>query len=340
MLGRELRHPTRTMSAIPESRLLKKLRPAERPVDARSIALFRLGEMCNNKCPMCSNSGRPEAYFIEEGALLERVAFLGSSGFTRVVLTGGEPTIHPSFWAVVGALGRAGIAWDINSNGRSFGDVAFARRARVEGLGRAIVSLHSHRLGPSMKISGVSERGHRETVSGIENLLAEDVWLMLNCVFSRENIDHIEEYVSYCIERFGTGYVLKLVFPSTTGKGGDWEAIQLTYAEAGPVAQRAAALARAAGLQVAFESFPNCVLNMPRARDTGRSGFGETHYLDDLAGDRVYPIDHIETELSVYGPQCASCQAIRRCPGVASAYAARVGTDELTPFLDATSRPR
>jgi MoaA/NifB/PqqE/SkfB family radical SAM enzyme len=328
------------MSAIPESRLLKKLRPAERAVDAQSLALFRLGEMCNNKCPMCSNSGRPEAFFIEEGPLLERVAFLASRGFARVVLTGGEPTIHPSFWTVVDALGRAGIAWDINTHGRSFADPEFARRAKAEGLGRAIVSLHSHRIGPSMKIFGVSERGHHETVGGIENLLAEGVWLMLNCVFSRENIDHIEEYVAFCIERFGTEYVLKLVFPSTTGKGGDWEAIHLTYAEAGPVARRARALARAAGLRVAFESFPNCVLDAPRARNTGRSGFGETHYLDDISGDRIYPIDHIESELSVYGPQCAGCQAVRRCGGVASTYAARVGTDELTPFLAGPAPPR
>ncbi|MEZ4265847.1 MAG: radical SAM protein [Myxococcota bacterium] len=328
------------MSAIPESRLLKKLRSADRPVDAQSIALFRLGEMCNNKCPMCSNSGRPEAFFIQEDALLERVAFLKRRGFSRVVLTGGEPTIHPSFWTVVDALGKAGIAWDINTHGRSFADRAFAARAQESGLGRAIVSLHSHRVEPSMVIFGVSERGHHETVEGIENLLAQGVWLMLNCVFSRENIDHIEEYVRFCVDRFGTGYVLKLVFPSTTGKGGDWEAIHLTYAEAGPVARRAAEVAREAGLRMAFESFPNCVLDQPRARNTGRSGFGETHYLDDISGDRIYPIDHIETELSVYGPQCAGCRAVRRCAGVASTYAARVGTDELVPYLTESGRSR
>lgn len=321
------------MSAVPESRLLKKLRPAERAVDASSVALFRLGEMCNNKCPMCSNTGRPAAFFIEEEELLRRVTFLQQQGFSRVVLTGGEPTIHPSFWRVVEALGRHAMAWDINTHGRSFADPEFARRAVREGLGRAIVSLHSHRVEPSMAIFGVSERGHHETVAGIEHLLAERVWLMLNCVLSSLNLDHIEEYVRFCVERFGTRYVLKLVFPSTTGKGGGWEPIHLTYAEAGPVARRARQIAREAGLPMVFESFPNCVLDAPKARNAGRSGFGETHYLEDIEGAQVFPIDHIETSLSVYGPQCSGCRALRRCPGVAETYASRVGTAELTPFL-------
>jgi MoaA/NifB/PqqE/SkfB family radical SAM enzyme len=320
------------MSAIPESRLLKKLRPAQRAVEADSVVLFRLGEMCNNKCPMCSNSGRPAAFFIEEAALMDRVAFVRDAGFKRVVLTGGEPTIHPSFWRVVEALNAAGIAWDINTHGRSFADREFALRARTQGLGRAIVSLHSHRVGPSMEIFGVAERGHHETVAGIEHLLEQGIWLMVNCVFSRVNIDHIEEFVGYCVERFGVDYVLKLVFPSTTGKGGEWPAIHLSYAEAGPVARRARDVARQAGLKVVFESFPNCVLDAPGARNAGRSGFGETHYLDDIDGDRFYPIDHIETELSVYGPQCARCRVVKRCAGISANYAARVGTDELTPY--------
>lgn len=191
-----------------------------------------------------------------------------------------------------------------------------------------------------MKSFGVSQRGHHETVAGIENLLAEDVRLMLNCVFSRENLDRIEECVGCCVDRFGTGDLLKLVFPSATGKGGGWEAIHLTYTEAGPVARRAHALARAAGLRVVFDPFPIRVLGTPRARYIGREGSGETHHLDDTTGDRIHPVDHIETELSVYGPRCATCQGTRRCAGVASTYAARAGTAELTPFLGAPPRPR
>ena len=96
---------------------MRKLRPAERPVDDESISLYRLAEACNNDCPMCSNSGRPEAWFTKTEGLLERVAFLHGQGFRRVVLTGGEPTIHPGFWDVVAALGAHGMTWDVNTMG-------------------------------------------------------------------------------------------------------------------------------------------------------------------------------------------------------------------------------
>ena len=107
---------------------MRKLRPSERAVNDRSISLFRLAEACNNDCPMCSNSGRPEAWFTAEEALLARVDFLARQGFRRVVLTGGEPTIHPAFWEVVEALRTRSMRWDINTHGRSFAAAGVAQR--------------------------------------------------------------------------------------------------------------------------------------------------------------------------------------------------------------------
>ena len=85
-------------------------------------------------------------------------------------------------------------------------------------------------------------------------------------------------------------------------------------------------------MRIFFESFPRCIIQDPDAVNLGRSAFGETHYLDDAGGDRVYAMRHIEAELSAFGPQCRACTAVRRCAGVSLAYAKRYGVDELTPF--------
>lgn len=311
---------------------MRKLRSAERPVDAKSISLFRLAEACNNDCPMCSNSGRPEAWFTATEALLKRVDFLAGLGFQRVVLTGGEPTIHPGFWDVVAALNAHAITWDVNTHGRSFSDPAFAARARAQGLERAIVSLHSHDVETSCLIFGCNERGHDETIQGIEGLLSENVWLMLNCVVTTHNAGHLTEYLRWCVERFGTGYTLKVAFPSTTGKGGEWEGLALRYADVMAEVMTMRAAAGELGLRVVFESFPSCVLADPTNQNISRSGFGETHYLDDVSGDRVYPIDHIEAALSAYPETCHSCRAITTCPGVSEGYMMRYGAGEFVPM--------
>lgn len=314
------------------TRLMRKRRPEFIPVDGESIALFRLGEQCNNACPMCSNSGRPEAFYQALDDLLGRADFLHESGVRRVVLTGGEPTIHPGFWAIVDRLNEYGMVWDINTHGRSFADNEFTEKAVTQGLKRAIVSLHSHIPEPSALISGCSLGGHWETVQGIKNLQGSSVWLMLNMVLNNHNQGTLCDYIEYCVSEFGTQCVLKIVFPSTAGKGGDWDAIQIRYEDFADEVLQGKSLAAELGVELAFENFPSCVLREAESTNVSRSGFGETHYLDDVSGRDLYSIRHIEAFFNVYPEFCRDCSAIKRCPGIAESYIRTHGADVLTPF--------
>jgi MoaA/NifB/PqqE/SkfB family radical SAM enzyme len=322
---------TRTQ-ASPVPRLLRRRTSPDLAVLPHSIALFRLGEQCNNKCPMCSNSGRPEAYYQSAALLVGRADFLHAQGMRRVVLTGGEPTIHPGFWDVVARLGEHGMAWDTNTNGRSFADPAFTARAVESGLLRAIVSLHSHEAEASQIVSGVSAKGHAEIVAGIDELLKSGVDLMVNCVLTKHSQGKLLDFLHWCHARWQGGFRVKIAFPSTAGKGGDWDGIQLRYEDVQGELQAARILAETQGWDVVFEDVPPCVLGDGSARDMSRSGFGETHYLDDVTGDRLYPIRHIEAELSVYAEGCRTCRVRSHCPGISETYARRAGTEALRPM--------
>ena len=313
-------------------RLMRRRTPPTLAVTPRSIALFRLGEACNNHCPMCSNSGRPEAWLTPQEELLKRVDWLASQGMKRVVVTGGEPTSHPAFWAVIQRLGERGLIWDINSNGRTFAQVGFADRAVDEGLQRAIISLHSHVAEASQEISGVTAKGHREIVAGIDALVGAGVPVMLNLVLTRLNHAHLLEYLQWTVARWGHEIELKVCFPTTIGRGGEWSGIDIRYSDVQETVRQFVAACEAINLTWHLESVPPCLIDDPRARNMGRSGFGETHYLDDITGDRLYPIAHIEAELGCFAETCRDCQAFERCPGVSEAYARRWGTAELTPL--------
>lgn len=315
-------------------RLFKKQIPESASVTANSAALFRFGEQCNYRCPMCSNTGEASLFFHPTEELLRRATFLHRCGFRRAVVTGGEATIHPGFWTVVEQLAADGMVWDINTHGRTFSKPLFARRAVDTGLERAIVSLHSFRPQTSAAIFGVSEEAHHGTVAGIERLVEAGVDLMLNCVLTRLTLNQLEEYLQTGYDRFGTVVAFKFVFPSTIGKGGQWEGIEtIRYSDVRENVARLQDLAAHLRVRVCFESFPNCILQNAEAANYGRSTFGESHYLDDATGDRVYAMRHIEAELSAFGEACRQCTALRRCPGVALRYAKRHGVAELTPFL-------
>jgi MoaA/NifB/PqqE/SkfB family radical SAM enzyme len=315
-------------------RLFKKTIPEAAPVTSSSTALFRFGEQCNNHCPMCSNTGAAALFFHSTAELLRRAAFLRTCGFRRVVVTGGEATIHPGFWTVVERLAAYSMTWDINTHGRTFCKPGFTQRAVDSGLKRAIVSLHSHAAATSAAIFGANEEAHLETVAGVDRLLEAGVDLMLNCVLTRLNLTELEEYLQWGYQRYGRQVAFKFVFPSTIGKGGQWAGIAaLRYSEVRETTQCLRALAAEMHLRICFESFPSCILQDPDAVNLGRSAFGETHYLDDATGDRVYAMRHIEAELSAFGEACRHCVAAHRCSGVPLAYAKQHGVDELTPFL-------
>jgi SAM-dependent methyltransferase len=320
----------------PRARLFKKKVPDDEPVTPHSAVLFRFGEQCNNDCPMCSNTGEAALFFHPTETLLRRAAFIHHSGFRRAVVTGGEPTIHPGFWTVVERLQADGFTWDINTHGRSFAKDGFARRAAERGLKRAIVSLHSLRPATSAAVFGTREDAHHETVAGIDRLLEADVEVTVNCVLTRLNLGELDEYLRVGHARFGERAAFKFVFPSTLGKGGAWTGIALRYGDVRERVQRLRSTARELGARVFFESFPNCILDAPDSVNLGRWSFGETHYLDDASGDRIYSMRHIEAELSAFGEVCRVCSALRSCPGVSRDYARRYGAGELVPF---TSRP-
>jgi hypothetical protein len=339
MQAEEPAQPLDASRCVPQ-RLFKKKIPDEAAITAKSAVLFRFGEQCNYRCPMCSNTGDPALFFHPADELLRRAAFLQSLGFRRVVVTGGEATIHPGFWAVVEQVAAYGMTWDANTHGRSFSKPGFARRAVDYGLRRAIVSLHSFQAPTSAAIFGTNEDAHHGTVAGVDRLLEAGVDVMLNCVLTRLNLSELEEYLQTGWQRFGGKVAFKFVFPSTIGKGGQWEGIAtLRYAEVRQTVGRLQALAAQKQLRIFFESFPNCILQEPDAANYGRSTFGETHYLDDATGDRVYSMRHIEAELSAFGEVCRQCVVVRRCPGVALEYAKQYGVEELSPFLPQAAAP-
>jgi MoaA/NifB/PqqE/SkfB family radical SAM enzyme/SAM-dependent methyltransferase len=314
-------------------RLFRKKVPDDEPITAQSAALFRFGEQCNNDCPMCSNTGEAALFFHPTETLLQRAAFLQRCGFRRAVVTGGEPTIHPGFWGVVEWLAAEGFTWDVNTHGRTFAKDGFASRAAQHGLNRAIVSLHSHRPATSAALFGTREDAHHETVAGIDRLVDADVEVTLNCVLTRLNLGELEDYLRVQHARLGERVAFKFVFPSTLGKGGPWAGIaSLRYGDVRETVQRLRSTALELQADVFFESFPNCILADPDAVNLGRWTFGETHYLDDATGDRVYSMRHIEADLSAFAEACRRCSALPHCPGVSRQYARRYGVDELVPF--------
>ena len=166
----------------------------------------------------------------------------------------------------------------------------------------------------------------------IAELLAAGVPVMINCVLTRLSLGTLADFVRGCAALWGPEVVVKLVFPSTAGKGGAWHGIDLRYAEVAADLRAAAAAASELGLELVYENVPPCAVGDRAARNVARSGFGETHYLEDLHGTELYAIDHIEAWFNAYAETCRLCSLRKDCPGVAESYLRAHGAAEFQPL--------
>lgn len=71
---------------------------------------------CNLNCLFCHRYGKIAQYY-DVSYLSQTIALLKSAGINDVILSGGEPLLHPHIFNILSSLQKEGISVDICSNG-------------------------------------------------------------------------------------------------------------------------------------------------------------------------------------------------------------------------------
>jgi len=261
----------------------------------------RLTRACNNRCRFCLDAHiigenlRPEEDIraeIEQGA---------AAGCQRLILSGGEPTIHPAFLSMIACGHRSGYAWiQTVSNGRMFAYREFAARAVEAGLREATFSMHGHTARLHDRLVGVPG-AFAQALSGMDNLRALGVVVNVDVVLCAPNIRHLPAILRFFIER-GVGE-FDLLWMVPFGRAWDNRAeLFCNPDDAAPVLQEAIRLARRRGVIVWTNRLPAQLLE----------GFEELiqdpHKLhDEVRGRRP------EFDAWLRGNQAMVCRQPERC---------------------------
>jgi len=132
------------------------------------LTLVEIADACNLACPVCYASSGPHRPEIRSLAEVERMldAVVANEGEPDVVqISGGEPTIHPDFFAILDAAKARPIRHlMLNTNGvRIAEDEAFAERLAAYQPGFEIyLQFDSLRREPLLKLRGADLRRVRE----------------------------------------------------------------------------------------------------------------------------------------------------------------------------------
>jgi len=292
--------------------------------------LVRTTSRCNQACPFCSAPlPQPEPSERSIVACAEAAAQVYPGAV--VTLTGGEPTLRRGFVAEVhGALEVPDLSRvQVQTNA-----VAFASRLDAKSLAADerlvfFVSLHALDEAVYDQCTG-TRRQLRPALNGIRSLLSAGHQLVVNCVVSRLNFDHLPEFVRGLPEQIPCDDRVELHFSVLICPEHRPEAppLLVPYTELAPALESAAQSAVHSGLRVSplrsstHASLPACVLSpsfrdsMPRRPEVQPS---ETGY-EDFSKDWVK------------ASTCRQCRERDSCLGVPAPYARNLGLAELRPI--------
>jgi MoaA/NifB/PqqE/SkfB family radical SAM enzyme len=297
-------------------------------------ALIKVGYGCNDHCTFCHTLDvrHIDAEAAEVHRKIDRAKELGH---TMVVLSGGEPTIRPELLRWAAHAAELDMDFGLVTNGRMLSYPALVDQLCERRLRYVYLSLH----GGTAKVHDLMVRSAAfdESYGAIGVLSGRGLDLTVNCVITRQNVDHLRGVVDAVLPYRDLTLNLSMVEP----KGGGARLFEHLMPRVSYVAERVrdAILygrerAGPDGPRFAHGGLPLCLMG------------GTEETFGDLKSHRFatmievgepdfFPVD----DLNKVKPDatCRGCSLSGPCPGLYRGYHEIHGEGELRPVHD---RPR
>lgn len=290
-------------------------RLTEEMLQGLRTARVRLTHRCNTDCSYCFIPYEQEPEVEDPAEVIRREV---SRGAGLVVLTGGEPTLHPDLPALVRLARREGATVvGVQTNGLRLDDPGYIRALEEAGLSYLEISIPSHVREIYTSIVR-SPRAYHRVMKAMENLVPMDLPLNVNHVVCPQNHRDVAEFARFMMQRFRLDVLTILVAAPFSPRQATAEHV-VRYSAAAPFIRQALDLCLEEGMR--FEGpwekcgVPLCVL-------------GHRRYFPGAS-----PIPDGERSADfVDVPACARCSLAERCYRVRKLYVDVHGTDEFSPM--------
>ena len=177
---------------------------------------FELTPVCNMDCKMCYvRLSRQEQQAIAPLTPAQRWLALArearDAGMLYLLLTGGEPFLHPQFREILEGLHKMGLLITINSNGTMI-DASVVEWLKHCPPVRINISLYGASDETYARLCG-NPRGFTQTTNAIRLLKEAGISVKLNCSLTPYNAADLEEMVAYAKENNLFLQVATYMFP-------------------------------------------------------------------------------------------------------------------------------
>ena len=289
----------------------------------------KVGFACNNRCLFCAQGhkreGCPHVPFEELVARLEA----GRATSEELVLTGGEPTLHPDILNLVRKAKELGYRRiQIQTNGRRLGYANFVDALVEAGATEFSPALHGATAEMHEQLTR-APGSFRQTVAGIRNVHARGLPIVTNSVVVRANVAQLPALVDL-LGKLGVGQAqLAFVHPVGTAFELFDEVVPRLSDVVGPI-RLCRNIALRHGMRLVTEAVPLCFL--PGMQELAVEELIPETTVIDLDGQ---PFDYSKwrpDQGKSHGPPCEGCSARARCEGPWREYPEKYGWGEFRPI--------
>ncbi len=249
---------------------------------------------CNNNCVSCINS-RDNRYGATSFEHYKKIIHELEKE-DHITIGGGEPTLHPRFFDILGLVDSLDVGYTILTNGRAFSNYQFMDRfKRIRNRPRIAVALYGHDA-PAHDAVTRSPGSFVQTTEGLGNLIQHGFRVEIRLIVTKMNYKILPKTAKLAknTDNYERVVIVGMKITGEARKNKNITAVQLTRTL--PFVKEAVDLVRD---RVFITHYPNCILGNYRKYSLGAT---------------------IEDSQLYWGDECRSCKDRSRCSGVWKSY--------------------
>lgn len=289
-------------------------------------AYLAISYKCNQRCSFCPCSKEEAKYpFVALPELKKTAAeFVSEQNIDTIVISGGEPTIHPNFIEFLRFTTKElGLHTVVLSNGERYSDIQFIdqinEQADISRL-TAITTIHSQNPDEHEAING-SKGSFKRSTNGLRNLCAIGADVIIKHCITKKNYKELEQFYLFVDEAFPPEICIQLCSIDYCGMdASEIEAHMLSFVDLQPYLEKMFDL-YIANRNEGSERYMYAI-NMPfcacdpyywdiltPCSDT-YSGYASPNSEGEAVKQK-----NIESNVGTLADACSHCAAAELCPG-------------------------
>jgi MoaA/NifB/PqqE/SkfB family radical SAM enzyme len=184
--------------------------------ERRPIVVWNITRRCNLRCLHCYSDSEAREYPGELSLEQCRAVIddLADFGVPAVLLSGGEPMIHPQFFELAGHARARGLRLTLSTNGTLI-DRAAAQR--LKDVGFAYIGISLDGIGATHDYFRGKKGAFEKTVSAFRHCKAVGQKVGLRLTLSQNNISDLDRILDFIEPRTSTGCVSTISFTADAG---------------------------------------------------------------------------------------------------------------------------